>query len=133
MCYDDWVNRLLGLHVPQAESAAILRRAQAARYVQVLPPILVSAMLSAITIALVAIYYGWLIFPAIWAACVISTAYVGIVRIRRVRSRQRTDAPSARFVARIIFNSAVVALPWALLPIVLTPGLRRSWRSSSPR
>lgn len=121
--YDLWVNRGLGLRIPQGDAAASLRRAQAARYAQTLPPILVSAMLSAITIALVAVYYGWVIFPFIWAASVVMTTYVGIARIRSLRGRQRNDAPSQRFVARIIFDSAVVALPWALLPIVLNPSV----------
>ena len=118
--YDAWINRLLGVAVPAAEAAA-LRRAQAARYAQILPPILVSAMISAGTIALVAIYYGWRFFPLAWAACVIVTAGIGISRIRQVRGRQRVEAPSPRFVARILFHSAVVAMPWTLLPIVLNP------------
>ena len=46
-----------------------------------------------------------------------------IARIRRVRERRRTDAPSQRFVARIILDTAIVAMPWAVLPIVVHPSV----------
>ncbi len=121
--YDAWVTRSLGLPLLPGSVAGALRQAQAARYLQTLPPILVSAMLSAATIAVVALYYGWRLFPLAWASWVIATAWVGIARIRRVRERRGTDAPSQRFVARIILDTAIVAMPWAVLPIVVNPSV----------
>ena len=121
--YDAWVTRSLRLPHLTGPTAGALRRAQAARYLQTLPPILVSAMLSAVTIAVVALYYGWRLFPLAWASWVTVTAWAGIARIRRVRERRRTDAPSQRFVARIILDTAIVAMPWAVLPIVVHPSV----------
>jgi methyl-accepting chemotaxis protein len=98
-----------------------LRLAQADMFAQALPPILISNALSAIGIAGTAIYFGWLWFPLAWAAVVIGTSALGLSRVKKARSKQRLDAPSVKFIDRIIADSILMAIPWVVLPIVVNP------------
>jgi methyl-accepting chemotaxis protein len=120
--YDAWVNRRLGMPALAPDLAAHLRAAQADMFVRVLPPILVSNVLSAFVIAGVAIYHGWLWFPLLWASYVATTGLLGTMRMRKARARQRDKAPSPQFVDRILIDSGVLALPWVVMPIVINPG-----------
>jgi methyl-accepting chemotaxis protein len=121
--YDAWVDSKLGLPVLDPDLAAHLRAAQADMFIRVLPPILVSNVLSAVVIAGVAIYHGWLWFPLIWIAYAAGTGALGVRQMLAVRSRPRDKPPSLKFIERILIDSALMALPWVILPVVLNPSV----------
>jgi methyl-accepting chemotaxis protein len=121
--YDAWVDRKLGLSVFDPDLAAHLRAAQADMFLRVLPPILVSNVLSAVVIACTAIYHGWRWFPVIWIAYAGITGAMGVRQMRAVRSRPRDKPPSPKFIDRILIDSGLMALPWVILPIVLNPSV----------
>lgn len=121
--YDAWVNRKFDLAVLDPDLAAHLRTAQAEMFNRVLPPILVSNVLSALVIAGVAIYHGWLWFPVIWAGYITATGLAGTIRLRKARTRSHDKAPPPHFVDRIIADSAMLAVPWLILPVVINPSV----------
>lgn len=119
--YNACVNQILGLPSLDDLQAASLRRAQAEALTQALPAILISNALSALAIAAAAVYFGWLWFPIIWAGTVTATTALGIWRLQKARAKPRSDAPSSKFTDRILADSALMALPWAIMPLVLNP------------
>lgn len=121
MKYDRAVMNALKVNRPPDDFMPRLRRAQAERYAAILPPVLYSNLFSALTIAAIAIFYGWLWFPIIWAAVVVILSIKGARSGTNLKLRNPDYRPSERFTARIIIDSAVVALPWACFGIVLNP------------
>jgi methyl-accepting chemotaxis protein len=121
--YQIWISRLLRLPLLNEGEAALLRQSQADIFVTILPPILISNVLAAWVIALAALYYGWMLLPVSWAASVAAIGFLGIRRIRQIRARQRSEPPSERFVARIIADSAIMAMPWLMIAVGLNPGV----------
>ena len=119
--YNDWINRRLGIARLDAEDAAALRRAQAEQFDRVLPAILLSNLLSAVLVAITAMVHGWLWFPLVWSASVVALGVLGILRITRIRERNREDCPSAKFNDRILIDSVLMALPWVVMAVVFNP------------
>ena len=119
--YDGWINQKLGLPPLTDEEAARLRTAQAATFNHALPPILISKILTGCAVAIISAYYGWFWFPIFWAATVIGTGIIGIKRVQDRASIIRENAPSPKFVDRILIDSIVMALPWLVLGAVLNP------------
>ncbi|AMJ61017.1 methyl-accepting chemotaxis protein [Bosea sp. PAMC 26642] len=119
--YDAWVNRQFGMPRLDDADAAALRMAQAEIFARVLPAILMSNLLSAVVVAIVAMFHGWLWFPLAWSACVIAGGLLGILRISKIKQRKREDAPSARFNDRILADSALMAAPWLVMAVVINP------------
>jgi methyl-accepting chemotaxis protein len=119
--YRAWVERRLRLPALDETDAAALRQSQATMLAAVLPPILISNIAAAAVIAATAIYYGWLATPLIWWCCVAGIGILGTMRLNRAKRRGRTDPPSDKFVGRIIFDSALMALPWLVISIVMNP------------
>lgn len=120
--FDGWVNARLGLVDLDPEAAAELRLAQATMLAQILPAILISSILTAVTTAVIAMVNGWLWFPVAWATLVVLTGLVGIRKMSLLRSQGRTKPPSPYFVSRVLSDSVVVAVPWAIMALVLNPG-----------
>ena len=119
--YNDWVNRRLGIAQQDEADSAALRRAQAEQFDRVLPAILLSNLLSAVLVAITAMVHGWLWFPLVWSASVVALGVLGILRITRIRERNRGDCPSAKFNDRILIDSALMALPWVVMAFVFNP------------
>lgn len=119
--FDAWVNRQLGMAPLDDAVAAHLRKAQAEQFARVLPAILISNLLSAVLVAITAMFYGWLWFPLFWSAGVVAIGVLGILRISRIKSRDRKDAPSVKFKDRILIDSAIMAAPWLVMAVVLNP------------
>jgi methyl-accepting chemotaxis protein len=119
--YDAWVSRLLGMSRLDEPEAAALRKAQGNLFARVLPAILLSNLLSAVLVAITAMIHGWLWFPLFWSAAVVAIGVLGILRITRIRERNREDSPSAKFNDRILIDSALMALPWVVMAIVFNP------------
>lgn len=119
--FDAWINRKLGMGTLNDGDAAHLRAAQATMLAHVLPAVLMSSILSAASVAMIAMYHGWLWFPSIWALSVIATGIAGIRRIQKLKAKARDDAPSAKFIDRILRDTAIMALPWIVMAIVINP------------
>lgn len=116
-----WLDAKCGLAVT-AEERAPLRQAQAARYSEALPTILGANMVFGLTISAVLLWSGWLVFPLLWAPLVVALSSLGIQRMHLLRVRaQRADPPSPRFTVRIIRDSCLLALPWAILAVAFNP------------
>lgn len=119
--YDAWVNHKFGMaRLCQADAAA-LRMAQAEMFARILPAVLISNLLSAVLVAIVAMFHGWLWFPLAWSASVVASGVLGILRISRIKERRREDAPSAKFNDRILTDSALMAAPWVMMAVVFNP------------
>lgn len=119
--YDGWVNRQFGMIRLDEADAAALRMAQAEMFARVLPAILMSNLLSAVLVAIAAMFHGWLWFPLVWSAWVVASGLLGILRISRVRDRKREDAPSVKFNDRILMDTAIMAAPWVVMAVVINP------------
>lgn len=119
--YDAWVNRKFGMARLGEADAAALRMAQAEMFARVLPAILMSNLLSAVLLAVVAMFHGWLWFPLLWSGCVVASGLLGILRIQRIRERKREDAPSAKFKDRILIDTMIMAAPWVVMAVVINP------------
>ena len=119
--YDAWVNRQFGMARLDDADAAALRMAQAEMFARVLPAILISNLLSAVLVAIAAMFHGWLWFPLLWSAWVVVSGVLGILRISRIRDRKREDAPSAKFNDRILIDTAIMAAPWVVMAMVINP------------
>ncbi|PTM41778.1 methyl-accepting chemotaxis protein [Bosea sp. 124] len=119
--YDAWVNRQFGMASLGAADAAALRVAQAEMFARILPPVLMSNLLSSVLIAITAMFRGWLWFPLLWSALVVTSGVFGILRISRLNARKREDAPSAKFNDRILIDSAILAAPWVVMAVVINP------------
>jgi methyl-accepting chemotaxis protein len=121
MRYDAWVNRRFGMARLDEADAAALRMAQAEMFGRVLPAILMSNLLSAVLIAIAAMFHGWLWFPLMWSAWVVASGLMGILRISRIRDRKREDAPSEKFNDRILIDTVIMAAPWVVMAVVINP------------
>ncbi len=119
--FDRWVNARLGLAELEPEAAAELRLAQATMLAQILPAILISSILTAVTTAAIAMINGWMWFPVAWATLVVLTCLVGIRQMRAMRAREWSKPPSPYFVSRVLSDSIIVAAPWAIMALVLNP------------
>jgi methyl-accepting chemotaxis protein len=119
--YNAWVNRRLGMTRLDDSDAAALRKAQGEQFGRVLPPILLSNLLSAVLVAITAMIHGWLWFPLLWSSVVVAIGVLGILRITRIRERAREDAPSIKFNDKILIDSALMALPWVVMAVVFNP------------
>lgn len=119
--YDAWVSRRFGMVRLGEADAAALRKVQGEQFGRILPPILLSNLLSAVLVAITAMVHGWLWFPLFWSAAVVAIGVLGILRITRIRERNREDSPSAKFNDRILIDSALMALPWVVMAVVLNP------------
>lgn len=120
--YDRWINTRLGLAELDMQTAGELRFAQAQMLAQILPAVLISSMLTAMTTAAIAIMAGWLWFPLAWASLVVATGLIGIRKTISVRNKARSEPPSIYFVSSILRDSIVMATPWPVLALVLNPG-----------
>ncbi len=121
--YDAWINRRFGMARLDESDAAALRKAQGEQFARILPPVLLSNLLSAVLVAITAMIHGWLWFPLLWSAAVVAIGVLGMLRIRRIRERAREDAPSIRFIDRILIDSALMALPWVVMAVVFNPAV----------
>ncbi len=119
--YDAWVNRQFGMARLDDADAAALRMAQAEMFARVLPAILMSNLLSAVLVAIAAMFHGWLWFPLVWSGWVVASGLLGMLRIARIRERRREDAPSAKFIDRILVDTAIMAAPWVVMAVVISP------------
>ncbi len=119
--YDAWVNRRFGMARLDEDVAAALRKAQGEQFARVLPPILLSNLLSAVLVAVVAMIHGWLWFPLFWSASVVAIGVLGILRISRIRTRAPDHVPSSNFNDRILIDSALMAAPWVVMAVVFNP------------
>ncbi|KPF62127.1 hypothetical protein IP69_21145 [Bosea sp. AAP35] len=121
MRYDAWFNRQFGMARLNEADAAALRLAQGEQFARVLPAILMSNLLSAVLVAITAMFHGWLWFPLLWSAAVVVIGVLGILRISRIKQRERQDAPSAKFNDRILIDTAIMAAPWVVMAVVINP------------
>ncbi|PZO04602.1 MAG: hypothetical protein DCF30_00520 [Hyphomicrobiales bacterium] len=121
MRYDTWVNRQFGMARLNEADAAALRQAQGEQFARVLPAILMSNLLSAVLVAITAMFYGWLWFPLFWSVAVVAIGVLGILRISRIKQRERQDAPSVKFINRILIDTAIMAAPWVVMAVVINP------------
>jgi len=119
--YDAWVNQTLSLSRLSEADAAALRMAQAEMFACVLPAILLSNLLSAVLVAIVAIFHGWLWFPLTWSASVVAGGVLALARISQIKQRRGEQAPSAKFTDRILIDSAIMAGPWLVMAVVINP------------
>lgn len=118
-----WLDAKCGLAIA-GEERAPLRQAQAVRYSEALPTILGANMVFGLTISAVLLWSGWLVFPLIWAPLVVVFSSLGIQRMRLLRTRARqAEPPSPRFTVRIIRDSCLIALPWAILAAACNPSI----------
>jgi methyl-accepting chemotaxis protein len=119
--YNAWVNRKFGMARLSESEASALRAAQAEIFARIIPPILISNVLSAALVASAAMFHGWLWFPLLWSGWVVSSGLFGILRISRINARKRDDAPSVKFNDRILIDSAMMAMPWLVMAVVINP------------
>lgn len=117
-----WLDAQCGLAIAEEERAS-LRQAQAARYSEALPTILGANMVFGLTISAVLLWSGWLVFPLLWAPPIVALSGLGIRRMGLLRARARqAEPPSPRFTVRIIRDSCLLAMPWAILAVAFNPG-----------
>lgn len=87
----------------------------------VLPPLLVASMLSAAVVGVSLVFLGWLIFPLLWVGIVCTISSLALYQLKALRKRLTTKAPSQRLIGRMIRDSMFMALPWAVMPIIVNP------------
>jgi methyl-accepting chemotaxis protein len=112
---------LLRVREPEAALAPDVRSAQAAAVTSVLPPLLVASMLLAGLVGLSLVWVGWLVFPLVWVGLVWMICGFALHQLRALRARLLVRPPSERLVGRMVRDSMLMALPWAVLPVVVNP------------
>lgn len=119
--YDRWMNTRLGFVDLGVEAAGELRMAQSEMLAYILPAVLLSNMLAALTMAAIAMMGGWLWFPLAWATLVVVTGLFGIRKMMAVRGKERSEAPSVYFISSVLRDSIVMAAPWPIMAMILNP------------
>jgi methyl-accepting chemotaxis protein len=112
---------LLGVREPEPSLAQDVRSAQAAAVTSVLPPLLVASMLLAGLVGVSLVAVGWLVFPLVWVGLVWLICGFALHQLRGMRARLAAKPPSERLVGRMVRDSMIMALPWAVLPVVVNP------------
>ena len=112
---------LLRMKEPEASLAQDVRSAQAAAVTYVLPPLFVASMLLAGLVGVSLVSVGWLAFPLAWVGIVWGICGFALHQLRALRLRLEAKPPSERLVGRMARDSMIMALPWAVLPVVVNP------------
>lgn len=119
LSWSNAVDRRLGLSVRPDEEEP-LRHARALQYAASLPTVLATNIVFALTIAAILLWLGAPLFALSWALTVIASSAFGIGKLKQLRQASHR-IPGRRFVSRIIRDSALVAMPWAVLCIIYNP------------
>lgn len=120
--WSDWLDLRFGLQIAREERAAV-RGAQAARFSLSLPTILRANIIFVLAISAVLLGSGWTTLPLVWAPVSIGISLLGIRRMGIIRARSRAEPPSPRFTVRLIRDSFLMGLPWAVLAMLVNTGV----------
>ncbi|MGN6094945.1 MAG: methyl-accepting chemotaxis protein [Bosea sp. (in: a-proteobacteria)] len=112
--WSDALDLRFGLRIDAGERAA-MRAAQAVRFGASLPTILRANIIFVLAISAVLLCSGWRALPLIWAPITAALSVLGIHQMGLLRKRDCSDPPSPRFTVRIIRDSFLMGLPWAVL------------------
>ncbi|MGB8401020.1 putative bifunctional diguanylate cyclase/phosphodiesterase [Bradyrhizobium sp.] len=111
-----WFDLSLGL---PADLAGRLYAQQVSAILRVTPFMMGANIFAAILCVVMFWSEGNFWFLTLWAGVLMLTSFIGLKNCIRARSRKTPKAVSKRAIARVIVNSAVPAVIWSAMPIVL--------------
>ena len=109
-----WLDDWCGLQIAHDERPT-LRLAQFHRYRRSLPTVLKTNIAFALAMTVILAGPGHLWFVLGWGFAVVCLSIVGLRQLNNPRIGTVADPPSPRFTVRVIRDSFLMALPWAVL------------------
>jgi methyl-accepting chemotaxis protein len=113
-----WLDDWCGLQIAHDERPT-LRLAQFHRYRRSLPTVLKTNIAFALAMTVILAGPGHLWFVLGWGFAVVCLSIVGLRQLNNPRIGTVADPPSPRFTVRVIRDSFLMALPWAVLAIYI--------------